>query len=400
MNTRSPLIRNLVLIVTLAGIVAVTFGALAQSVEAVPPPAPQEQTAPSVAMNLAYAWRSILQTDDLLIVAHYELPQQDLTAYPIPTPVTTSSAWCTYIADQGGCTSSAGAVDPTDPTSLQYGTQSAWFTVCENTTAQTGCTGEFTNASGTLYSQDRAPRIGDGLAGHYFSPGHGITWNSTAVKACIEPSSDWSTTSTPACTGVTFNGKANTQTAQRAQMQTELVALLVNVQTARGLVANSYTTGSYINAAGRVLVLEAYPYMDQVIPDAFQAAAKQAVRTPYTGTPAGVVALETRIAQTATANGFVTKAGRAGAEWGISGGFWTTLIFMFIGGCAAFAVRKWATSTDGGDSKDANVLAVIAFGAITFLGIFAGGPSLSVVFVTIVILAIPAGWFILSRSPG
>ena len=399
MNTRRA-VRNLVLIATLSGILAVTFGALAESVEAVPPPAPQSQTAPSVEVKLAYAWRSILQTDDLLIIAHYELPQQDTTIYPIPTPVTTSSAWCTYIANQGGCTSSAGAVVPTDPTSLQYGTQSAWFTTCSNTIGQTGCTGEFTNAGGTLYSQDRAPRIGDGLAGHYFSPGHGITWNSTAVKACIEPSSDWSTTSTPACATVTFNSAANNETAQRSKMQTELVALLVNVQTERGLPANSYTTGSYINAAGRVLVLESYPYMDQIIPDAFQAAAKQAVRTPYSGTPAGAVALETRIAQTAVANPFVVKSGRAGAQWGISGGFWTTLIFMFIGGCAAFAVRKWATSTDGGDSKDANVLAVITFGAITFLGIFAGCASLSVVIVTIVILAIPAGWFILSRSPG
>lgn len=399
MNTRR-IVRNLVVVVALAGVLAGALTFLAGAAGA----APVSQTAPTSEMKSVRCWRTILQADDMLCIGQYNLPQQNLTTYPIPTPVTTSSAWCAYLAVQAGCTSTSGAVSPDDPTSLQYGTLSAWFTICSVSVSQVGCTGEFENSlatpvtGGTLHSQDRVPRIGAGIAGHYFSPGHGL-WNISPVpKACIEPTGDFSATSTTACQPLTFNGLANNQATQRDQMQKDVLAFIVNVQTARGLAKNAYITGSKINAAGRILALEAYPYMDILIPDAFQAAAEQAVKTPYSGTPAGAVVLETRIAGTVTASAWGQRAERAGSEWGISGGFWTTLVFMMFGAVAAWGTWRWVGSTDP-NSSAAPVLGVLVFGAVTFLGVFLGGPSLSVVIVTIVILSMIGGWFVLARLP-
>lgn len=389
---RALVVRSVAVAIVAAGILAAAMWALAGSAKA--------QTAPAVNAYEVRCWRSILQTDDLLCATRYQLPQQDVATYPIPTPVTTSSAWCTYLANQGGCTSSSGAVSPTDPTSLQYGTLSAWSTYCDRgdlVTQREGCTGRYTNAGGKLLAEDRVPRIGHGLSGHYFSPGHGITWGDTDIIGCIEPSSDFSSTSTTSCAGVTFNGAANTQSAQRDQLETDLIALVINVQTARGLPAGSYTTGSRLNAAGRILALEINPYLDQIVSDAFQAAASQAVRTPYSGTPAGVVVLETRIA--AQTDKFVARSQAAGAEWGISGGFYTTLIFMFLGFVAALGVYRFARDTEGSGGRDATPLALMAFLSVSFVGVFLGGPSLSVILVTCTLLAIPAGWFILSKIP-
>lgn len=395
MNTRR-VVRNLVVIVALAGVLAGALSFLAGAAGA----APVSQTAPTVNAYNARCWRTILQANDLLCIIRYQLPQQTTS---IPTPVSGAQAWCVYLANQGGCTSTSGAVSPTDPTSLQYGTLSAWATICSLATGQTGCTGEFDNSAGTpiaggqLFSEDRVPRIGHGLAGHYFSPGHGITWGSTAMNYCIEPSSDFSTTSTPACVVMTFNGDANTQSAQRDRLESDIVAMVVDIQTARGLPTGSYTTGSRLNAAGRILALEGYVYMDQVVPEAFQAAANQAVQTPYSGTPAGVVVLETRIA--AQTDKFVARSQAAGAEWGISGGFYTTLVFMFFGAVAALGVFRFARDTEGTGGRDAVPLAVMAFLTISFVGVFLGGPSLSVILVSVTILAAVGGWAILAKIP-
>lgn len=390
MSTRI-LIRNGLIAVVAAGILATVLMALAGNVEA--------QTAPTVSVGDARCWRSLLQTDDLLCIGRYNLPQQTTA---IPAPVAAAEAWCQYLQNQAGCTSTAGAVVPSEPTSLQYAVLSAWFTLCSLDVGEIGCTGHYlSTTSTTLYSQDQVPRISHGLIGHYFEPGHGIAWghgSAPFVNACIEPTSDFSTTSTPACTRVNFVNNTNTQAAQRGQLEDDIVAMIVDVQAQRGLPRNTYTTRGKINAAGRVIALEAYPYLDSIACPAFQTCGQQAVLTPYSGTPAGVVVLETRIAGTATAQPFGQRAERAGQEWGISGGFWTTVIFMGLGLIAATGVFRFIGDTESG-TKDALPLAVITFISVTYLGIFLGGPSLSVVIVSTVIMATAAGWFVLSKIP-
>ena len=95
----------------------------------------------------------------------------------------------------------------------------------------------------------------------------------------------------------------------------------------------------------------------------------------------------------------MARSQAAGTEWGISGGFYTTLIFMFLGGVVALGVFRFARDTEGSGGRDATPLAVMAFLLISFTGVFLGGPSLSVILVATVLFAAVAGWFILTKVP-
>lgn len=343
-------------------------------------------TAPSVDAVDARCWRSLVQTGDALCILRYELPQQT-TAYP--TPVSgTPEGWCFWLTNQVGCGSNP--VNPTAPASLQYGTNAAWITVCKLSAGQTGCTGTGTN-TGTLYAQAKPPRIWHGLAGAYFSTtgGGGITWADSTVQMCVESTSDFAPTSQD-CSPVSWNGEANTQAAQRSKFASDLKAMLQDLEVKRLVPTNSYVQNNLITAAGRVLSLEAYAYADRIAASAFQAAAAQAVQTPYSGTPAGALVLATQIAQTQTAANFLNTSA-AGAEWGVSGGFYSTILWIFMGFVAAAAMFKFS----GGNVP----LTVITLTSVSAIGVFTGGPTLSVIGVVIVIFALLAGWFILTRVP-
>lgn len=344
---------------------------------------------PDTAISEARCYRNISETGDLLCLGRYELDQQTSTGTP-----SSAEAWCQYLQDTTGCTSSP--VNPSSPASLQYGITSAWVTLCSLAGGQTGCAGGSTSSSGTVYKQNQVPRIHHGLAGIYLAGGHGIAWDTSTVNMCIESTDDFDPIDT-ACSGtVVWNSAANNQGAQRTQLAADLKSMLAALETSRGVPRNSYVQSGKITAAGAVLSREAYAFIERVIPDAFQAAAEQTVLTPYSGTPAGVVILQTRIAATEIPR-FMPGADEAGKDiLGVSGGFLKTLIFMTFGVFAALAVYGL---TSMGGREPSMAMTVITFGMVTSLGMFVGGPTLSAVMVSIVILALLAGWFILTRAP-
>src|SRR5574342_57757 len=55
---------------------------------------------PPVQLADARCYRSIQQTDDLLCIGEYQLPQQTTAA---PTPVAAAEAWCLYLQNPVGC---------------------------------------------------------------------------------------------------------------------------------------------------------------------------------------------------------------------------------------------------------------------------------------------------------
>lgn len=343
------------------------------------PDALQAQSGPAPALNTydARCYRSISQSDDLLCLLAYQAPQQTST---IGTNVTTPEAWCAWLTNQTGCTGTN--VSPSAPESLQPGLAVA--TLCQLTT-QVGCLVD----TGTLIDQTRLPRIWHGLAGMYFSALPGIAWGDASLNFCVESATGFSPTSS-ACVPADWTSAANTQAAQRTQMAADLKILLADIAERRGAGTNAYVASDRITSAGRTLALEAYAYMDRVIPSAFQAAAISAEVTPYSGTPAGAVALATQIAATQTARNFLNSQPGPDSVIGVTGGFRNTLLFMGFGILAAIAVLKFTQNIP---------LTVIAFGAVAMTGIFVGGPTISAVAVAVVLLALMAGWFILGRSP-
>lgn len=351
---------------------ALTFLFLTTTADA----APGDGQAPASTAQEANCYRSIQLTGDLVCLMRYLMPQQTGTTTPVAP-----EEWCAQLVDTTGCTSSP--VAPDEPTSLAAGV--AWITLCRQSGTSTGC---FSSSTGTLLQQTAAPRIWYSLGGIYLNPGHSVTWGSTTTQMCIESGTSFATT-TQACIAVSFNSAANTQAGQRAQMASDILGMMTTIEADRSLPKNSYVTNFKLTTAARTLALEAYVNMDQVIPQAFQAAAAVSVLTPFSLT-ATVSPLQKRVNLTATAANW-GNFNAAGAEiGGISGGFFSTLMFLLggliVGGIAFKVTNEFS-------------LALAALGTTTLLGVFVGGPSVSMIAVTIVCFSFLAGWFILRRIP-
>lgn len=336
--------------------------------------------APPVNIFEAACFRSVVEDDDLLCIERYQLPQQST---PAPTPVAGAEAWCAELLNQGGCNTNP--VVPTAPASLLNG--KAFVTLCNLTGTQNGCFSA--TDPGTLYGQNRAPRISYALGGVYLLPGHNVTWGDPAVHMCIESGTFFSATAT-ACLGVDFNSEPNVKADQRAALEEFLPLVIRTIELQRNLPENTLIINAKVSTSGRVLALEAYPFMDTIAPNAFQAVAQPAVTTPFsaTSTPS---ALQQALAATATAVAFDVSTNEASEELlGISGGFWWTLVFALLGLAGMSAAIHFGLPM---------VIGVWILGWTCLIGVFVNGPSPSVIAVTIVLLAFPAIWFVLRRVP-
>jgi hypothetical protein len=341
--------------------------------------------APSVNAYDARCWRSMVVSDDLLCILRYQLPIQTTT---VPTPVASAEAWCAQLIDQTGCTGAA--VSPSVPTNLIL--NRAWVTLCRfSAPTNLGCLSATSTAIGVLLKQAKVPRVGDSVAGLYFgTASSGITWGESGINMCIESDSSFAP-ATQDCVPVSFNPELNTNAAQVAKLVSDITVMVVAVEQARSLPQNSFVVNNKLTTAGRTLALEAFPVMDRIAPDAFQAVANAAAVSDFRTAVANSSALSQRLQATAAATSWVADFQGAGQELlGVSGGFMATLIFLGLGlagGGVMFAVSKSAA------------LGAIALGSIAMLGMFIGGPTVSVIAVTAVILATIGGWFVLSKIP-
>lgn len=323
----------------------------------------QTDPAPELFINSAACYRSLIQADDLFCLERFQLPSNE-TESPVAAEL-----WCQYLVDQSGCTGQP--VEPSAPYSLTPGT--AYITVYQGTTP---------------LGQIQVPRIGYSVGGIYFAAGHGITWGDTTVTACMESSVSYFTTFEQSCQPVLWNTAANTQSAQRAQLGSDLKIQFVNLEAEDPLIApNGYVVNSLINAEGRTLALEALNVMDRILPNTFQTESTTAITDPF-ATPSSSLQLQQDIDATAVA--FKTALSDTGTSLGLPGDAIGFGMFAGFGIFAFWIVRKM---TDG-----STVLALVAFLTVMLSGTTIGAIPLTVAAVTaLLIFAVGALW-VLKKS--
>lgn len=318
--------------------------------------------APALTQTTVSCYRSVVQTDDLFCVNSYELPISDTVSPGSP------EAWCDELVDQTGCTGNP--ADPATPTSLVPG--SAFVAMYEST---------------TLINQLQVPRIGRSLGGLYYGAGHGIAWADSTITGCVESSTTLFTSSTSSCLPVSWNNAANTETAQRLQLGSDLRALFVNLEVSDPLVPiGGYVVNNLITAAGRTIALETLNVLDRILPGVFQTESLPGVTEDFV--PGSGLQLQTDLDATAVA--FTTNLNNAGTELGIPGDALGLLMFTGLGLVGFVAARRF-----GGNGS--NPLAVVAFLTIMLTGTLVGAVQVSVVAVTALLIVTIAAMYILRK---
>lgn len=227
----------------------------------------QAQTAPSLEVDHAACYRSIIDADDLFCLARYELPDS------ISDGV--SDAWCAELVDQDGCALTPAA--PTAPTSLPV--NSVFLTLYD------GCTAGDCSA-GTILNVSRVPRIGFALGGSYVNAGHTITWADTDVHLCVESSEDDYITGAIDCLPVFWNTSENTTEAQREVLGADMVEQIRAIGFLESESTTKYVENNLINATGKTFAVEALEQADRLLDVFSEGATRVAIPgfTPSAGT--------------------------------------------------------------------------------------------------------------------
>ncbi len=129
--------------------------------------------------------------------------------------------------------------------------------------------------------------------------------------------------------------------------------------------------------------------MDQIIPERFQAAIESSQDQDFT-TPSGTpLALQSSLDATASSTDLPTAFTNLGTIlFGISGGAMATLFFLMLGIIAFFKLHGMT-----GDI----VMGGAGLAAVAMVGIYARGPTVSVVAVAAVGLSLVAGMFLVGK---
>ncbi len=328
--------------------------------------------APTLSTNQANCFRNIIEDGDIYCMMRYQLPTF-VTATPPPV---SAEAWCAELVDQDGCTSDP--VEPTNETSQIIGV--AFVTLYQN--CGVDC------STGTLESQVRTPRINYALGGAYLAPGHAVTWGDITVNGCVESSTTLFTVASISCIPVTWNTAATDQATQRSQLGADLVGDLVSISADRNLDLFAYVQNNLITSAGRVLSLEALSVMDQIIPERFQATIFESQDEAF-ATPTGTLALQADLDATAAGTDLPTAFANLGTIlFGISGGAMATLFFLMLGIIAFFRISGMTGDVTMGAQ------AVVAVGMV---GLYARGPTISVLAVAAVGFSLVGGMFLVGK---
>jgi len=326
-----------------------------------------QTAAPPLSANFASCYREIITTGDLLCVIRYELP-----TYETVNPPATPEAWCALLVDKDGCIDDP--VSPTAPTTLEP--DSAYVVLRQGS---------------TFLSQSRVPRIDHGLAGVYISPGHGLTWGDATIQFCAESNPTTFSPTSQDCYLVWWNTAIATQAAQRAQLGSDLVLMVLDLQTVRGLPVKSYVVNSKLTTAGQQFATEIFPGLENIIPEVYQAAAVNT--NPSAFATAGPSNLQNDLDTTSAGTGISAAFTGLGSVFGLSGGAIATLIFLVVGVIVFVVIRK---NTEGPGSI---VLAVVGLMTVAMIGVFVRAPSVSVIAVMGVLFAVVGGIYIMRRLP-
>ena len=323
-------------------------------------------TSPEVEIYEAHAYRSLYESGDLLIVVRYELPLETDAG---------GDAWCAELEDEDGCSVDPPA--PTAPASLPRGH------------AQILLYSGWTGSTGDLEDLVDVPRIDHALGGIYFEPGHGLTWEDTATRICIQASESFFDPALSACMQPRWEAgtAAGDTAAAREALGDDLRQVLLNLELERLYPRGTLVTGAGdITVAGRVFANEAFPIMDRVIPEAFQAAQERILTAGYTPT-AGDSALQASISATATVVPMTEHIDIvARTQVGVSGNTLAMFVTLLIG--AAFGAIVYRSTEKG-------VLASYAFFFPMIVGLFFRAPTIAVFMALFAILLVPtASWLL------
>ncbi len=318
----------------------------------------------------AYAFRSIVATDDLFIVMRYELP--------ISTAVSTNDAWCAELNDADACDGDPAA--PTDPTSLVRG--SAFATLYSD------------GYGGTLVEQVTLTRIDHALTGIYVDAGHSITFGNAVTQVCIESSTTLFTSPTVECLSLVWSAATNTEQGQRDDLAAVMAGPtgpMVNLQSARLQSANTYISGvNLITPAGQVFALEAMSFMDRIIPNAFQLSAGPSITTAI-ATPSSDSDIQQMLDATAVASGITQDLENVGQQYlGLSGAttaLTATLVVAFGLGGLMWSLTK------------SPALAIL--GTLTPLtwAMWVRAPTFAVIAAMIAVFATLGTWYFIRKAP-
>ncbi len=176
--------------------------------------------APALTALDGLCFENLVQDGDQFCALRFDLP--------ITITQGVSDAWCAELEDETGCDADPAAT--TDPFSLPRGT--AWVTF-------------YTNDRADIQDQVIVPRIGFGLGGVYFGPGHGLTFNDATAEICVEtaggPTFDAVVIS---CIPPSWNGGAD-QDAARTSLEIQIVSQMVTLESERLL-----PRGALVNGVG------------------------------------------------------------------------------------------------------------------------------------------------------
>ncbi len=326
----------------------------------------------------AYAFRSIVATDDLFIVMRYELP--------ISTVDTTTDAWCLELNDSTGCDADPAA--PTDPTSLVRGVASATI---------------YENGYGTAAPTEQVTlnRIGHALAGIYIDAGNPITdpdtgtWGTSGVtEVCIESSTTLYTSPTHECTFPVWSAAANTQIDQRDSLAVLMAGPsgpMVNLESARLEPDNTYINGiNLITPTGSVFALEAFSFMDRIIPSAFQLGASDSVVTAI-ATPSSESAIQQSIDATAVASGITQDIENVAQQYIGTSGPTLAIAGIFLGS-VVLGGMMWSFTKS-------QPLAILGFLSPLTWGMWLRAPTFAVIATMIVVFATLGTWYFIRKAP-
>lgn len=335
---------------------------------AVPSSRVQAAPAPALVALEGLAFRNIVATGDMYVMLRFEMPLSDGTP-------STSTAWCAELDNETGCTANPPA--PDDPFSLPRG--NAWVAY-------------YTASRAFIHEQVIPPRVGFGLVGIYFAPGHGLTWQDTTAELCIQSASAPTYDAVViSCAALSWNGGATTAAAITS-LQSNLVQQVTTLESERQLPPRSLVNGaSKITYLGRPFALEALNVMDRIVPDAFQTGSG-VVLGDYVA-PSGDTALQTQVGGEAAATGLTAALSSVGLSFfGLSGP--NAALFLFI-----LPVGLLSAALAYGITRETS-WAGIALVSWLIIGTWMRAPTVSVVMALLAVMAIGFSWWIVRKATG
>ncbi len=265
--------------------------------------------APILSVNEVHAWRNIADSGsggDLFILIRFELPLSISG---------TSSDWCDQLEDQDGCSDTP--PNPTAPSSLPLGTANVAF---------------YTESLATTRARERIPRVGHGLAGIYFPPGHGITWGDVNASGCVESGFGVFDTDSQSCAAVVWEA-GTTRALAVADLEgpaTGLIPVMLALQDAKLQPIGTYVASNRIVPDGQVFTREALDGLERVAPNAFAAGAESVFREDFVA-PSGGTDLGDTLATAAADSGLSGHLDTVGAEYfGWSGTTLGTVVVLML----------------------------------------------------------------------